>query len=149
MSPKAAKKSSSSRSIEVGAEVEAKCGKCKDVTTHIVLAKIGWKPTRVECKACNAAHEFRSPTAAKRKTASKAAAPNVSPEEAWQAAMKKASGSARKYDREDSYAVGSLIQHSKFGEGVVTELSSTTVCEVTFEEGMKKLLMATRRTSPA
>jgi len=151
MSPKAAKKAAPTppRSIQVGDEVEAKCGKCKDITTHLVLAKIGWKPTRVECKVCSATHEFRSPQAAKRKTATTRSAPTLPPEEHWQAAMKHAKGNARAYDREESYVIGSRIRHPSFGEGVVTDLCSTTVCEVAFESGIKKLLMATRRTAHA
>ena len=67
------------KTIEVGDDVEAKCTKCKGVTTHIVIAKIGWKPTRVECHTCKAQHQFRAPGTATRKAATKAA-PDLPPE---------------------------------------------------------------------
>jgi hypothetical protein len=40
------------------------------------------------------------------------------------------------------FEVGQRVKHPTFGEGVVTRLSSATVCEVIFSDGPRKLLMA-------
>jgi len=130
--------------LAVGDNVDAKCGKCKDVTKHIVLAKIGWKPTRVECCVCSATHEFKPPRPASRRRV--APAPELSPEEEWKFRMKAAKEAAKPYDRERAYAVGEVIAHQKFGDGAVISRASETVCEVVFETGTVKLIMATRAT---
>lgn len=144
MSPAKKTTASSSKTIEVGDEVDAKCTKCKGVTKHIVLAKIGWKPTRVECITCKGQHQFRAPGSTTRKAAPKAA-PEVSPEEQWKALMKNVTGDPRPYEMAGEYTVGVHLKHKKFGEGVVIGLNSATVCEVAFEEGVKKLIMGARR----
>ncbi len=144
MSPAKKAAATPPKTIEVGDDVEAKCTKCKGVTTHIVLAKIGWKPTRVECHTCKGQHAFRAPGTTTRKAATKAA-PDVSPEEQWKALMKNITGDPRAYETSGEYAVGSHLKHKKFGEGVVIGLNSQTVCEVAFEEGVKKLIMGSRR----
>ena len=41
MSPAKKTQPAPPKTIEVGDDVEAKCTKCKGVTSHIVLAKIG------------------------------------------------------------------------------------------------------------
>lgn len=144
MSPAKKTTPTSAKTIEVGDECDAKCTKCKGVTKHIVLAKIGWKPTRVECITCKAQHQFRAPGSTTRKAATKAA-PEVPPEEQWKALMKNATGDPRPYEMAGEYTIGAHLKHKKFGEGVVVGLNSATVCEVAFEEGVKKLIMGSRR----
>ncbi|MBM4268998.1 MAG: hypothetical protein FJ144_20715 [Deltaproteobacteria bacterium] len=126
--------------VEVGAHVDASCGKCKSVTSHIVIAKIDATPTRVECRVCAAVHAYRAPRRVV-KTAPTPRAESRTPEAIWQDAMKRARGAAVPYSTRENYAVGARLTHASFGDGVVTRLSSPTVCEVVFETGAVKLLM--------
>ena len=48
------------RSI-VGTEIESRCRKCKASTSHVVVAKVGSKPTRVRCSTCETEHEHSTP----------------------------------------------------------------------------------------
>ena len=140
-----------STSVAVGSYVDAVCGKCRDVTSHIVLAKIGAKPTRVECRTCHATHLFRDPAgaatrggAASRggaKTAKKPAAAQAKPEEAWAKAMRSATGPGVPYSTAQHFQVGQRVRHPTFGEGVVIRLASATVCEMVFAAGPRRLLM--------
>jgi hypothetical protein len=130
----------------VGSYVNALCGKCKSMTSHIVLAKIGGRPTRVECRTCHAMHAYRSGEPKPRSsgsgtTRSTARAPKVSPEEIWAAIMRQGRGEVQPYSTGGRYAVGARLRHPSFGEGVVARLSSTTVCEVVFATGTVKLIM--------
>jgi hypothetical protein len=129
--------------IAVGGELEAMCGKCKAPTRHIIIAKIGTKPSRVECRACGAMHAYRSPKAPStgRTRSATPAQPVATPEEAWTAALRRANGTPVKYATSGHYDVGQRLVHATFGEGVVVGLSSATVCEVIFSTGTKKLLM--------
>jgi hypothetical protein len=129
--------------LEVGSHIDAACTKCKSITSHIVIAKLESLPTRVECRTCSSLHAYRSP-----RRVSKAPAPRAevrSPEVIWQDAMRRARGVSVPYSTRDNYAVGTRLNHSSFGEGVVARLASTTVCEVLFETGSVKLLMGTWR----
>jgi hypothetical protein len=128
--------------IQIGSPIVAKCAKCKSVTPHLVVGKIGWRPTRVECCTCATVHEFRPPRVVKNKT--EAASPTATPEEVWRSGMKRAKGNARPYDQSMHYAIGNRVEHASFGPGVVIRMSSETVCEVAFESGTVKLRMGAR-----
>jgi hypothetical protein len=127
--------------------VDAVCGKCRDTTSHIILAKIGGKPTRVECRTCHATHQYRAPGGsgssrsgtARKKAASTAA--TAKPEEVWARAMRGATGPAVPYATSRRFETGQRVAHPTFGEGVVSRVASPTVCEVVFNTGMRKLLM--------
>lgn len=134
----------------MGGYVDAVCGKCRDTTSHIVIAKIGAKPTRVECRTCHATHQYRVPGGARpsrsggsasatRKKAS--AASTASPEDLWARAMRGASGPAIPYAMSRRFEPGQRLAHQTFGEGVVSRIASPTVCEVVFNTGTRKLLM--------
>jgi hypothetical protein len=124
--------------VTVGGYVNAACGKCKAITSHIVLAKVGVRPTRVECRTCHAMHAYR-PSATTRSASARAAEP--SPEEVWTNSMRQARGPTVPYATSGQYAVGMRLKHPTFGEGVVVRLASATVCEVVFAKGMVKLIM--------
>ena len=44
----------------VGADVESLCAKCGDVW-HVVVAKVGDRIARVQCKQCGAPHRLKPP----------------------------------------------------------------------------------------
>jgi hypothetical protein len=140
-----AQKKERSTSVAVGSYVDAVCGKCRDTTSHIVLAKIGRKPTRVECRTCHASHLFRDPAGTAIRAGSKAtkkpAAAQAKPEEAWAKAMRSATGPGVPYSTAQHFQVGQRVRHPTFGEGVVTRLASATVCEMVFAAGPRRLLM--------
>jgi hypothetical protein len=130
----------------VGGYADAYCGKCKDVTSHIVLAMKGATPSRVECRTCHAMHLYKASASASaskstgtKPRASRAA--EVKPEEAWAAAMRQGRGEPIKYAPGGQYVGGNRLNHATFGEGVVVRISSATVCEVVFKTGTVKLIM--------
>lgn len=43
----------------VGSIVESKCGKCDDVTGHVIMALVGGAIVKVECRACGSVHKYR------------------------------------------------------------------------------------------
>ena len=45
--------------ISVGSIIESKCGKCDDVTGHVIMAMVGGAIVKVECKACGSVHKYR------------------------------------------------------------------------------------------
>ena len=118
----------------LGTEIDTRCRKCKATTKHVVIAKVGVKPTRVRCSTCEVEHEY---TATRPRRAA-AAMPRQLP---WAEAIAQARGAATAYSTGTSYGVGARVSHPTFGEGVVVGLSSLTVCEVLFESRTIKLVM--------
>jgi hypothetical protein len=118
----------------LGTEVETRCRACRATTKHVVVGKVGTKPTRVRCSTCDLEHEYTI-TRARR---SADAAPLQLP---WAEALARARGTATPYSAGASYPVGARVSHGSFGEGVVVRIASPTVCEVLFESRTVKLLM--------
>lgn len=130
----------------IGSAIQAVCRKCKDRTEHVVIAKVGVKPTRVECSSCKDVHVYKTVM----RPAATIPLAGLSPEEAWTASMKRANASsALPYAVDGRYAIGAKLSHRSFGEGVVVRLASPTVCEVVFATGTIKLVMARTETDPS
>jgi len=141
-------------------EIDAYCTKCKIILTHVVVAMVGKRPKKVECLTCHGQHVYRasepgSRAKAKAEKASeetKEKAPKKTPakkrtktkrgvekeKELWRETLdKKDVASARAYSMTDSYEVDDVIDHNKFGMGIVTNVITTKKMEVLFEDGRK------------
>lgn len=121
-------------STVLGSDIDTRCRKCRATTRHVVIGKVGSKPTRVRCGTCELEHEYTAP----RPRRSAAAAPAQLP---WAEAIGQSRATASPYSADASYRVGARITHPSFGEGLVVGLASATVCEVLFESRTVKLLM--------
>jgi hypothetical protein len=109
----------------VGADIESICGKCGDVW-HVVVAVVGDRVAKVECKMCGKQHRYRPPGGSvttttrrkttSRKTSSKTPGKAVSNEPLIAYDENKP---VRPYGIKECFAVGDRISHSTFGTGVV------------------------------
>lgn len=139
--------------FEVGTDVEALCNTCGDVW-HVIVAKVGDKISKVECKQCGKQHRFKAtgdaPEAnlkpAKRTVVSaseggsKAKKPSrAKPKGALTSVVHDPSKPTRPYAMSETFAVGEQIQHKKFGPGVVCGTEENKI-RVNFSEGLKVLL---------
>ena len=118
----------------LGSEIDARCKKCRATTKHVVIGKVGSKPTRVRCGTCEFEHEYTAPRARRAVAASQAQLP-------WADALARSRATAAPYSAATSYVVGARVTHPSFGEGIVVTLASPTVCEVLFESRTVKLVM--------
>jgi hypothetical protein len=144
-------------SAGVGADVEALCSKCGDVW-HVVVAKVGERIVKVQCKQCGGYHRYKSPhgapASAKLPAATrppkepKSVDPNVSDgsrkvverfeKPAVAADLTKPS---KPYRASERFAVGERVDHPNFGQGVV-ELSEPGKITVFFASGRRVLVQA-------
>lgn len=133
--------------FEVGSDIEAMCNPCGDVF-HVVVAKIGDKITKVQCKQCGKQHRFKptgdapeanlNPTRRKvessgPKTTRARATPVVA------GIVLDPNKPTRPYDLTERFGLGEQIQHKKFGPGVVCGVEDNKI-RVNFNEGTKVLL---------
>ena len=47
--------------LRAGVEVDAYCTRCKMDLTHKIIAVVGNKPVKVECRTCYGTHNYRPP----------------------------------------------------------------------------------------
>lgn|GEM_PF-247525 len=145
------------REIIVGAEVDAYCTKCRLILNHVVVAMVGKRPKKVECLTCHSQHMYRASEPGSRGKESSAAASSVSKQdkemekkkaklkrlqekekELWKEIMaKKDLTMAKPYIMSDSYEIEDVINHSRFGMGIVTHLITPQKMEVLFEDGYR------------
>ena len=121
---------------KVGGEVDAKCGKCKDVTRHVIVALIDEKPKRVECLSCRALHNYRPPTAAKKKKATKRKGTAKS------RALRESliEEDAVDYTPDGKYEVDMILRHKTFGLGKITNVAMGKLT-VAFPERTRLLML--------
>jgi hypothetical protein len=134
-------------SAAVGADIESMCAKCGDVW-HVVVAMVGTKVAKVQCKQCGGYHRHKAtekqkaaaalikkPRAAKKPSESSAtrapAKPVIDPDKPIKA-----------YRMSETFAPGDQIQHLRFGVGVVEAAGEPGKIAVLFDEGRKVLAAA-------
>jgi hypothetical protein len=133
----------------VGADIEALCAKCGDVW-HVVVAKVGEKIAKVQCKQCSAYHRYKSPHGAsaedKKPAATRAPKQPRAPREPVERFEKPAvaadlSRPSRTYRASEKFEVGERVDHPSFGQGVI-ELSEPGKITVFFATGRRLLAQA-------
>ncbi len=133
-------------SAGVGADVEALCSKCGDVW-HVVVAKVGDRIVKVQCKQCSGYHRYKSPHGApvekKLPSAIRPAREAKPPVERFErpAVPADLSKPSRTYRASEAFEVGERIDHPSFGQGVV-ELAEPGKITVFFGSGRRVLVQA-------
>jgi hypothetical protein len=155
--------------IKPGTEVDSRCTKCRMDLLHRIIAVHNGRIMRVECRTCGGHHNYRRPksaaseprTAATRAptTASterprqsssapsprRAAAAEVERqrEASWQkAVLGQPISSFKAYRASQTFSLGDLIRHGKFGDGYIVRVIDRQKVEVMFKDGPRMLAQA-------
>jgi transcription elongation factor Elf1 len=145
------RRTQSEMAFQVGSDVEALCNTCGDVW-HVVVAKVGEKITKVQCKQCGKQHRFK-PTAEApeanlkpvKRTVVDAPKPRAGKAPARPRAVVTSSIThdpskpSLPYAISARFTLGDQIQHKKFGPGVVCSVEDDKI-RVNFSDGVKVLL---------
>ncbi len=140
-----------SRRPKAGSDIDAFCSKCGFDLAHVIIAMVGDKVVRVQCKTCNSPHAYRgkqsvdgrSKSPSKRATGGAAAKSSTPKVGDFDRAMQgKDLSRARRYKPAITFEMGDVIDHPSFRFGVVTRLLSDGKIEVLFETGAKTLVHA-------
>jgi len=133
-------------SAGVGADVEALCSKCGDVW-HVVVAKVGDRIVKVQCKQCSGYHRYKSPHGAPVEKKLPAA---IRPAREAKPAVERferpavpadLSKPSRTYRASEAFVIGERIDHPSFGQGVV-EVAEPGKITVFFGSGRRVLVQA-------
>ena len=136
-------------SAATGADVEALCTKCGDVW-HVVVAKVGERIVKVQCKECGSYHRYKSPHGVPKEkrqapTMAERAArpPRESPAERFEkpAVAADLAKPVRAYRASETFEVSERVEHPSFGQGVV-EVAESGKITVFFASGRRVLVQA-------
>lgn len=131
---------------KVSENIDAWCNPCGLLLAHVIMSLKDDRPHRVKCKTCQAVHAFRLAAPKSRKTATKKPARKTAARSPRQNAEyaglvgERDPASAIPYSMKSSFALDDLINHSKFGLGIVTRLTGPAKIEVLFADGRKELV---------
>jgi hypothetical protein len=139
--------------LSVGGEVDAWCGKCKEIRTHNIVAMVGGEAKQVVCQTCSSRHNYRTDPPQRARTAS-GSVPTSSGTAAGRAADKEQASrqeqkrvlqkelmdavEPRQFDPKGRYKSGEIIVHPEYGRGKVENVLRTSLL-VRFLEGLRPL----------
>ena len=126
--------------LRPGDDVDARCGKCKDVRTHAIIAMTtSGQIERVQCRTCQGTHNYKNPAPKKAAASSSTRATTSGSSRASSSVVP--SGPTRQYSPRESFQVGDQISHPNFGIGLVSDVRSTKI-DVKFGRETKTLIHA-------
>ena len=124
----------------VGDPIEARCTKCRKNTNHIIVAIVKEVPAKVECNTCSGQHKYRPPTAPKKPAVRRTVDPKIAERKEWEELMPSMNGKQKTdYSMTTAFKVGSLMNHSVFGVGIVQSHGGPRKIKVLFEDGVKTM----------
>lgn len=123
-----------------GEDVEARCGKCKDIRTHAIVAMNGTQIARVRCRTCQSEHNYRNPVKeTKPRSASgttRAAGPGRP-----SSSQVVPTGTTKIYSPQQRFQIGDQVSHPTFGIGLVVDVREKKI-DVKFGREAKILVHA-------
>ena len=130
--------------FRAGSNVDSWCTKCKLVLAHTIEAVASDKIKRVVCNTCGGKHQFKAnkPGTTVKVARLKGVKPRSKVMDYTSLLGKMDFGCAKTYNFSVAFAKGDLINHPKFGFGVVTFERDVQKIEVLFESGPKILVHA-------
>lgn len=141
-----------SKNYTVGKDVLAYCSKCKLTLSHIIMAlKDPNTIAKVQCNTCKSIHAFKEDPGIKKTVSGKAPKgtrgrkakdnkPGVSINEMWVEAMNNTKNKSKEYSTKTRFIIGDVVDHPKFGPGVVEEILDNTKIKVIFRNEIKVLV---------
>ncbi|MFO0753254.1 MAG: hypothetical protein U0411_08025 [Thermodesulfovibrionales bacterium] len=138
------------KKLSAGEEVSSYCTRCKLDLTHIIIAMVGQRIVKVQCRTCGSIHSYRSRETVGRTAAAgerrsgavrKSQEPVRTVIDRWEAGMAKAEGRETPYDMGRTYKEGDIIAHPFFGKGIVLR-THYRKCDVLFRDKERTLAAA-------
>lgn len=119
--------------------IEEWCPICRDIKPHAIV-----NGDKIACAECNHEHlrevETKGTPIQKSLLSAEDMANANSLKEAWVRLTSVEGGEEKSYTIRLKLSEGDVIKHSKFGLGVVVEMTDSTKAEVLFEDGLRRLV---------
>ena len=151
-----------SERYRVGGDCDAWCTRCKMDLAHTIVAMVDGKPVQVKCNTCDGFHRYRAPKSGAKATVARAERRSKSrsggaskgtrrtgsvglsaKEREWEAAIEAHAGATpRAYVPNRYFAPDEIMDHPKFGRGVVTAAPAPKRVKVLFRDGERTMVCA-------
>ncbi|RJQ52236.1 MAG: hypothetical protein C4526_08570 [Nitrospiraceae bacterium] len=128
-----------------GGYIDAWCTKCELELGHTIIAMVNNLPKRVKCNTCNGEHNFRKKLSEKVRTGIKTPARKTrSLEATYTEQLSRLTGGdlsiATKYSLNGNFRKDEVIDHPRFGIGIVLSVIQTNKMEILFKDGARMLV---------
>ena len=128
-----------------GGQIEAWCTKCKLELEHTIIALVDDLPKKVKCNTCNGKHNYRTAPAKKTRTGSKTTARKTrSKGPTYEEYISSLTGGdpskAKPYALSGHFEKDEVINHPRFGLGIVLSIIKTDKMEILFKDGPRLLI---------
>ena len=130
-------------------DVLSYCTKCKLNLSHTIVAMKDEKSiAKVKCNTCQTLHAYKDPSTSSagktrsRKTSglmAKSSSHVVNISDLWMEKLNKTTSKSQPYGIDQKYKEGDVIDHIKFGPGIVQSVKAQTI-EVVFRHDIKTLV---------
>lgn len=129
---------------ETGGEIDAWCTKCKLRLAHTIVALVDTMPRRVKCNTCGGEHNYRpdpservrlKPGGPSRKRGARA----VLAEDYVSRLAAIDPLRARKYSLRGVFEKDDIVDHPRFGMGIVISVPAAGRVQILFKDGVKLL----------
>lgn len=131
--------------LGVGKEVLSYCNKCKLTLAHLIMSmKSETTIGKVQCKTCQGTHAYKDPSAVKASKTKRGKKANASTTDSisdiWMDRVASSSSKSQKYNIKTKFELGDIIDHPKFGPGVIDKLIDADKIQVIFRHDIKTLI---------
>lgn len=131
--------------LGVGKEVLSYCNKCKLTLAHLIVTmKSDTTIGKVQCKTCQGTHAYKDPSAVKASKTKRGKKAKASTKESisdiWMERVASSSSKSQKYNIKTKFDLGDIIDHPKFGPGVIDKLIDADKIQVIFRHDIKTLI---------
>lgn len=131
--------------LGVGKEVLSYCNKCKLTLAHLIVTmKSDTTIGKVQCKTCQGTHAYKDPSAVKASKTKRGKKAKSSTKESisdiWMERVASSSSKSQKYNIKTKFDLGDIIDHPKFGPGVIDKLIDADKIQVIFRHDIKTLI---------
>ncbi len=128
-----------------GEDINAWCTKCKLELGHTIIAMVDNSPKRVKCNTCNGQHNYRTKPSERNRTklknfTRKTKSKKINYNEYISRITDCDFPNAKKYSIKGNFEKDEIIDHPKFGTGIVLSIIKINKIEILFKDGPKLLI---------
>jgi len=125
--------------LEVGGYIKYYCTRCKLELGHVIMAMVGNKPVRVRCETCKTIRNYRLAKVLKEKT-DKPRMKTHHPDLYRSKLQETAASTPKKYRIDETLEPNDVVDHVKFGKGVVLKVIHPDRADIIFQDETRTLM---------
>jgi hypothetical protein len=132
-------------SYSEGASIKAWCPRCNLKSDHTIIAIVDYLPKKIKCNLCDGHHNLSAKQSRKSRAGSKSTTLKSKPKEAtYEKYFSRLTGgdpaNSIKYNIKGNFEKDQVIDHLKFGIGIVLSVIQINKIEILFKDGPRLLI---------